>query len=117
MTAFDDLRADVKRVLTGYAKLVDHDGYLNAEVLTGSLEWLIRDAANWREAEAEGHVVKFTATGYGLQHPPSCRPNLIGCKFNRHLNDLNNIPVRPGRYRMTRDEGGWQYTRLPAKAS
>lgn len=62
---------------------------------------LIADGLKWREAEAEGHVVTFSADGYGLQHPPSCRPDLIACPYNRHLAGLDGPARPPGRYRMT----------------
>jgi hypothetical protein len=61
------------------------------------------DAARWRAAEAEGHVVDFTRTGFGLQHPPSCRPDLLGCRFNRWLSSRSSPARKPGRYRMTWD--------------
>ena len=64
------------------------------------------DAARWRAAEAEGHVVDFTEDGYGLQHPPSCRPDLIGCKFNQWLAGYGEPAMSPGRYRMTWDPLG-----------
>jgi hypothetical protein len=66
------------------------------------------DGLKWRAAEAEGHIVDFTETGFGLQHPPSCRPNLVGCRFNVYLSDLGVPEEEPGRYRMTWD-GQWPY--------
>ncbi len=63
----------------------------------------VADAERWQAAEAEGHIVDFTETGYGLQHPPSCRPNLIGCAFNEYLADADGPDREPGRYSMSRD--------------
>jgi hypothetical protein len=74
---------------------------------------VVEDARRWREAEAEGHIVDFTGTGYGLQHPPSCRPDLIGCRFNVWLADADEPDELPGRYRMTFDAAGTaEYDRL-----
>lgn len=48
------------------------------------------------------HIVTFDEVGYGLQHPPACRPNLLGCRYNRYLAyDLDEVPELPGRYVMT----------------
>ena len=71
----------------------------------------IADAQRWRDAEAEGHIVTFSASGYGLQHPPSCRPDLIGCKYNRYLASKSEADRRPGRYRMTLDNMVAKYAR------
>src|ERR1035437_7936571 len=68
------------------------------------------DAKRWRDAEAGGHIVNFTKDGYGLQHPPSCRPNLIECEFNEYLARFRGtIAILPGRYRMGRSGGRWWY--------
>jgi hypothetical protein len=61
---------------------------------------LMEDGKRWQAAEAEGHIVTFTRTGYGLQHPPSCRPDLNGCRFNRHLAVASGPAKKPGRYSM-----------------
>ena len=47
------------------------------------------------------HVVEFTEDGYGLQHPASCRPNLIDCRYNTYLTSLFQPEREPGRYVMT----------------
>jgi hypothetical protein len=47
------------------------------------------------------HVVEFTEDGYGLQHPASCRPNLIDCRYNTYLTSLFQSEREPGRYVMT----------------
>jgi len=59
---------------------------------------IIADGQRWRNAEAEGHIVEFTGDDFGLQHPPSCRPNLTDCAFHLWLAD--DDPMPPGRYRM-----------------
>ncbi len=51
-----------------------------------------------RVAIAEHHVVEFSASGYGLQHPLRCRPDLIGCHVNRYLAGLDGPEKPPGRY-------------------
>lgn len=61
---------------------------------------LIEDGRKWRTAEAEGHVVTFSETGYGLRHPPSCRPDLIGCQFNAYLARRGEPDEEPGTYQM-----------------
>ena len=47
------------------------------------------------------HVAEFTEDGYGLQHPASCRPNLIDCRYNTYLTSLFQPEREPGRYVMT----------------
>ena len=63
------------------------------------------DAERWREAEATGHVVDIAEDGFGLQHPPSCRPGLLDCGFYVWLHGLDSSPMPPGRYQMTWPEG------------
>lgn len=70
------------------------------------------DALRWRAAEAEGHVVDFTEDGYGLMHPPSCRPNLIGCDFNAYLAERDEPDMPPGRYSMR-----WSPSKEPVYAA
>jgi hypothetical protein len=77
-----------------------------------ALDELIADGRKWQEAEAEGHVVTFSETGYGLMHPPSCRPDLIGCWFNAYLASRGYPEEEPGRYTMTRHKGHAEYARL-----
>ena len=72
----------------------------------------VADAGTWRAAEAEGHVVDFTDDGYGLQHPPSCRPDLIGCRVNQYLASRGYPEEDPGRYRITLHKGHAEYARL-----
>lgn len=74
------------------------------EVDSDWIDRIFADARFWREAEAEGHIVDFTEDGYGLQHPPSCRPDLIGCDYNVWLAALPGPHGSPGRYRMHWDE-------------
>ena len=79
------------------------------------VERLAEDGRKWRTAEAEGHVVTFSETGYGLMHPPSCRPDLIGCHYNEWLAGLGYAEEEPGHYRMTFHEDGFaEYARLAA---
>ena len=56
------------------------------------------------------HVVEFTTTGYGLQHPLRCRPDLLGCPLNAHLASAPGPEAPPGRYLMSDAFG---YTPLP----
>lgn len=58
------------------------------------------DGKRWRAAEAEGHVVDFSETGYGLQHPPSCRPDLINCEYNLWLAAADGPEREPGSYQI-----------------
>ena len=78
---------------------------------------LAADGRKWRAAEAEGHVVTFTDDGYGLMHPPSCRPDLIGCAFNTYLADRGGPDGEPGRYRMTLISEAAEYVRLATPAT
>ena len=90
----------------------DWPGLALATEPSGERDGLVEDGRKWREAEAEGHVVTFTETGYGLMHPPSCRPDLIGCWFNTYLADRGYPEEEPGRYRMTRHKGHAEYSAL-----
>ena len=76
---------------------------------TLDVEQLIEDGRKWQAAEAEGHVVTFSETGYGLMHPPSCRPDLIGCRHNKYLASRGYPEEEPGRYRMTLHKGHAEY--------
>lgn len=51
------------------------------------------------ELEGNGlHLVKVTETGYVIQHPLSCRPNLFGCPVQVAAGVLDGPPVTPGVY-------------------
>jgi hypothetical protein len=59
------------------------------------------------------HIVEFNATGYGLQHPLSCRPNLLDCEYNVYLASLDEPELEPGRYTMYLNDNGWpSYARM-----
>ena len=52
------------------------------------------------------HIVEFSETGYGLQHPLSCRPNLLDCEYEIYLREFKHEPDKePGRYVMMIHEG------------
>lgn len=53
---------------------------------------------------SEDHIVNFDETGYGLQHPLVCRPNLLDCIFNQYLADSEKPDMVPGQYIMR-----WNY--------
>lgn len=63
--------------------------------------------ARLRAAEAElvkidrRHIVTFSRTGYGLQHPLPCRPNLLGCPVHKALARRRSIDRPPGKYVVT----------------
>lgn len=50
-----------------------------------------------------GHVVEFRESGYGLQHPPECRPNLLDCMPDVVLSEQDKAPKLPGRYKASLD--------------
>ena len=70
-----------------------------------------------RQGYRDEHVVTFSKTGYGLQHPIRCRPNLIGCQMNEWLATQMAPDEEPGRYVMTWDEYSPEYARLLDAAS
>jgi hypothetical protein len=45
------------------------------------------------------HIVEFSTTGYGLQHPVTCRPNLLDCSYEKWL-AARQPRQKPGRYVM-----------------
>jgi hypothetical protein len=80
-------------------------------------EGLPPEAIDWaRQLLAQGyvdeHIVDFTESGYGLQHPIRCRPNLIGCQFNEWLATQMAPDEEPGRYLMTWRKNGPHYAAL-----
>lgn len=63
---------------------------------------ILKDAQRWRDAENAGHVVEIRENDYSIQHPPSCRPNLIDCRFHVLMQRgriFNGQKKAPGRYR------------------
>lgn len=52
------------------------------------------------------HIIDFSDTGFGIQHPASCRPNLLGCTFQAAAQRLDGPPVAPGRYVCVLDPRG-----------
>lgn len=44
------------------------------------------------------HVVEFGPDGYGLQHPLSCRPDLLACPMDEMMRSFDGPPRKPGRY-------------------
>ncbi|WP_115790025.1 DUF6085 family protein [Arthrobacter silvisoli] len=52
-----------------------------------------------------GHVIDLRETGYGLQHPPECRPNLLDCELDVFLSKLDEAPAAPGQYRVELSDG------------
>jgi hypothetical protein len=68
-----------------------------------------------RQGYTDEHIVTFSETGYGLQHPIRCRPNLIGCMFNEWLATQMAPDRDPGQYVMTWGKNGPRYTRLAAQ--
>lgn len=66
------------------------------------------------------HIVTFTGTGYGLEHPIDCRPDLIGCVHNEWLASQTAPDRLAGRYVMRWDDLGQVgpvYTRAEATRS
>jgi hypothetical protein len=52
------------------------------------------------------HIIDFGETGYGIQHPAPCRPNLLDCPFNGAAQRLDGPPAAPGRYVCVLDPWG-----------
>ena len=90
---------------------------LNSEAVEGlpaEPAGLPPEALDWaRQLVEQGyrdeHIVTFTETGYGLEHPIRCRPNLIGCQFNEWLASQMAPDQEPGRYVMTWAKSGPKY--------
>jgi hypothetical protein len=75
-------------------------------VTTAHVDALPPEAVEWakellRQGYRDEHIVTFSESGYGLEHPIRCRPNLIGCAFNRWLATAAGPDREPGRYVMT----------------
>ena len=69
-----------------------------------------------RQGYRDQHVVTFSESGYGLEHPIRCRPNLIGCQLNEWLAWQPAPDREPGRYVMTWTDNGPEYARLAERA-
>jgi hypothetical protein len=64
------------------------------------LRWLARDVEAPPAPVAPPHLVCITPTGWTIQHPLACRPNLFACTFTATANaTLNEMPpTGPGVY-------------------
>lgn len=64
------------------------------------------------------HVVEFRDSGWSMQHPLACRPNLLDCEIHSvvsHDMDKATGPPAPlGRYYVRIEEGEPVYTSVPA---
>jgi hypothetical protein len=64
---------------------------------------------------SDTHVATFAEAGWGLQHPISCRPDLLACRADRWLRSFveeASVPA-PGRYRvLISDRGGLAFAPL-----
>lgn len=53
------------------------------------------------------HVIDLGPYDWSLQHPPRCRPDLLGCDVHQRtaawLDDIEGPPAPPGRYLLTDD--------------
>lgn len=45
-----------------------------------------------------GHVMEIRPTGYGIEHPPECRPLLLDCPLEILMSEQEKAPALPGRY-------------------
>jgi hypothetical protein len=63
-------------------------------------------AVTWPDDEPR-HIVDLRASGWTVQHPDGCRPNLFDCPVNVAAErDLVNQPVRLGRFVCALDDDG-----------
>ena len=70
---------------------------------------LAYDGQTFRALNEQGHVVEFSETGYGLEHPATCRieARLLDCPVEKAITALFENPFgEPGRYRVLLDESG-----------
>lgn len=53
------------------------------------------------------HILELRETGWTLAHPVACRPDMLGCVYQRRLSawlsTVNGPPEPPGRYRVSPD--------------
>jgi hypothetical protein len=57
-------------------------------------------------ADTNDHIINFGDSGFGIQHPAPCRPNLLACPFQAAAQRLDGPPVAPGRYVCVLDPWG-----------
>ena len=93
--------------------LDDIRDYTARECLTDD-DWntllsLAYDGQMLHDLNEKGHVVEFTDSGYGLEHPATCRieGRLLDCPVEVHIRSLTGNPFGdPGRYRVVIGETG-----------
>ena len=93
--------------------LDDIRDYTARECLTDD-EWstllsLAYDGQMFRDLNEKGHVVEFSATGYGLEHPATCRieARLLDCPVEVEIRSLTENPFGElGCYRVIIGESG-----------
>lgn len=70
---------------------------------------LADDGLTFRLLNEQGHVVEFTPSGYGLEHPVKCRieGRLLDCPVQVEIAKLHDNPFGEfGRYRVIIGEAG-----------
>lgn len=70
----------------------------------------------------DGHVVELGETGWAIQHPLACRPNLLDCPTHRAVDTFMDArvgpPVDPGRYVVVVGAGGGvKFVRLAGRGT
>ena len=89
-----------------------HAGYgpveLHGDVLVELIS-LACDGLTFRRLNEQGHVLDLTPTGYGLEHPVSCRiqGRLLDCPVDAAIRRLHENPFGGyGRYRVLISDSG-----------
>ncbi len=84
------------------------DGYITCGSLACPNPTAVSDILLVRETE---HLVELGETTFNVLHPLRERVNdqVLSCDLADYLASLDGPPPKPGRYRVTRHEDGWNF--------
>jgi hypothetical protein len=93
--------------------VVDGAGYITCSRLECPEPDLVTDLLDDRETE---HVVTIAEEGWTIRHPlrELVDDRLMCCGLHRHVASIAGVgpPVVPGRYRVSRDDETWSWSRI-----
>lgn len=89
-------------VLRGFVEKVGEPDMPSAAEIVSAMAAI--DAIDAEVApDDDRHILDLGADGYGLQHPRSCRPDLLGCAYNEAAQNLAGDEEVHGRWHVVLD--------------
>lgn len=65
----------------------------------------------------EHHVFETNPSGWAIQHPPACRPDMLACPISQASMEFDEPPVPDGRWRVEIDgHGDLQFAALTVRS-